>query len=249
MAEICDSAEKYQKPTSLFFKSQRLFTNFTSKGIYNNESETTIMSPTSILDTKPFSCLKNPFWSEPTTPTGIELLKRTYWDNTKIDSKKSKGVGLGIIDSLVDDDDNVNNDKKCGGSKSKPETRMVLLGSQLKIQIPSMETRDDESSSSSCGRAFKGCLSASEMELSEDYTRVISRGPNPRTTHIFDNCIVDSNCFEFNHEFSRSVRKNEFLLNHCDDDDDDSFPSNNFLSSCFYCKKHLDQGTDIFMYR
>ncbi|KOM43809.1 hypothetical protein LR48_Vigan05g141400 [Vigna angularis] len=33
-------------------------------------------------------------------------------------------------------------------------------------------------------RIFMGCLSASEMELSEDYTPVISHGPNPRTTHI-----------------------------------------------------------------
>ncbi|KAE8675082.1 hypothetical protein F3Y22_tig00111693pilonHSYRG00007 [Hibiscus syriacus] len=35
-------------------------------------------------------------------------------------------------------------------------------------------------------------LPVTEMELSEDYTCVISHGPNPRTTHIFDNCVVES---------------------------------------------------------
>lgn len=37
----------------------------------------------------------------------------------------------------------------------------------------------------------RGVLSPREMmEASEDYTRVIARGPNPRTTHIFDDRVV-----------------------------------------------------------
>nr|DAD36132.1 TPA_asm: hypothetical protein HUJ06_006772 [Nelumbo nucifera] len=43
-------------------------------------------------------------------------------------------------------------------------------------------------------KIFTGSLSPSEMELLEDYTSVITHGPNPRTTHIFDNCIVESCC-------------------------------------------------------
>ncbi|CAI0448225.1 unnamed protein product [Linum tenue] len=35
------------------------------------------------------------------------------------------------------------------------------------------------------------------MELSEDYTYVISHGPIPKTTHIFDACIIDACCGVF----------------------------------------------------
>ncbi|KAL9318430.1 hypothetical protein ACSQ67_014947 [Phaseolus vulgaris] len=73
-----------------------------------------------------------------------------------------------------------------------------------------------------------GVMSLSEMELFEEYTCVISHGPNPRTTHIFDNCIVESYCSLPNNTIS---------------------PSLNFLSFCHTCKKHLKQTNDIFIYR
>lgn len=92
-------------------------------------------------------------------------------------------------------------------------------------------------------RVFAGCLSASEMELSEDYTCVITHGPVPRTTHIFDNCIVESCCGVVG--FSTSLKKdnNRFL------GDGSSYPPNNFLSFCSACKNKLEQGKDIYMYR
>ncbi|KAK8581233.1 hypothetical protein V6N13_144272 [Hibiscus sabdariffa] len=34
-------------------------------------------------------------------------------------------------------------------------------------------------------------LSAHEIELSEDYTCIISHGPNPKTTHVFGDCILE----------------------------------------------------------
>lgn len=233
----------YKKPTSSsFFSSPRLFTNFTSKGFLETE---TIMSPTSILDTnRPFSAFRNSFWSEtnsPRTPSSEPNPKR-YWD--KLDS--SKGVGLVLVDSLIDERQNQN-------SQSKPETRMVLFGSHLKIQIPPISPAKTGNSDSSSGslpsspakksgfgssnsnspRVFAGCLSASEIELSEDYTRVISHGPNPRTTHIFDNCIIERSCLDDGTGFSA-----QFVAS-----------SENFLSFCFYCKKNLGQGEDIYMYR
>ncbi|KAK8933831.1 hypothetical protein KSP39_PZI015399 [Platanthera zijinensis] len=120
---------------------------------------------------------------------------------------------------------------------------MVLLGSRLKIKIPSLQ------SNSSCPagsvesprtpiefgiknknsklalhspaglnpKLFTGSISPREMELSEDYTCVISYGPNPKKTHIFDNYVVES--------------------------------SEDFLSFCHGCRKSLGQGKDIFMYR
>lgn len=264
-----DSSSK--KITSSFFNSPKLFT---SKGFHETE---TMMSPTSILDTKPFSCFKNPFWSETNSPITQHVCgeHKRCWDKLE-----SKVVGLGLVDVLVDE--------KNSEVNSKPENKTVLFGSQLKIQIPpflptistfssssessplsrgdfSINTRNSHLGSSSgsfslspvgkssfgCANeietlnsthgVFKGCLSASEMELSEDYTRVISHGPNPRTTHIFDNCIIESSCFDIG---CSAVKENGYCFPH-----PTSYPSESFLSVCFHCKKNLEQGKDIYMYR
>ncbi|CAI0400778.1 unnamed protein product [Linum tenue] len=69
------------------------------------------------------------------------------------------------------------------------------------------------------------------MELSEDYTCVISRGANPKTTHIFDNCVVE-NYFGVSEDSGSAVPDNK-----------------NFLSICYTCKKSLEQKGDIFIYR
>ncbi|KAK1282560.1 MAR-binding filament-like protein 1 [Acorus calamus] len=43
-----------------------------------------------------------------------------------------------------------------------------------------------------------GSFIASEIELSEDYTRIISHGPNPKTTHIYGDLILEDDCLESN---------------------------------------------------
>ncbi|XP_023515114.1 protein MARD1-like isoform X1 [Cucurbita pepo subsp. pepo] len=232
-----------RKLTSSFFGSPRLF-----------ETEA-IMSPTSILE--PFLGLRNSFWSESSSPrTPITESKRP-WD--------SKGIGLAIVDALTEENSNP--------KPTKPETRLVLLGSQLKIQIPPLppfvspadeefgiKTRNSHlgssspvsslsppkksafgSSSSSSGQEtpnspliFTGCLSADEIEQSEDYTCVISHGPNPRTTHIFGDCVIESGSGVYS-----PARK----------ENGTSFSPENFLSFCDNCKKNLEQGKDIYMYR
>ncbi|XP_022762085.1 protein MARD1-like isoform X2 [Durio zibethinus] len=241
--------KEQKKPISF----PRLFTGFTLKAFSDNTEA--VMSPTSILDSKPLSAFKNPWWSESRTPKTPEPETRHKLD--------SKGISLGIFDALRDDD--------LDSNLSKP----VLFGSQLRIQIPSLppifaaaesprtppefglKTRSSQLSSFSSGlspspvrknietlnspRVIPGSLSATEMELSEDYTCVISHGPNPRTTHIFDNCIVESCCGVVG--FSSSKRGNGFLS------DRSSYQSESFLSFCCTCKKNLGQGKDIYMYR
>lgn len=234
------------------------------------------MSPTSILETKPFSAIGNPFFTDRNqrrpikdaiAPTTANQSRHHPWDNGD-----SKAIGLGLVDAL--------NTEKIDKQASKPESRMVLFGSQLKIQIPPIQSSSispsgsvesprspiefgiktknsqlalysparrspmgstnmeaDMLTSSPC--LFTGCLSPSEMELSEDYTCVISHGPNPRTTHIFDNCIVES-CGD---GFVALKKENRSLADHS------GYNSHDFLSFCHACRKNLGQGKDIFMYR
>lgn len=243
-----------------------LFTGFNLKAFSDNTEA--VMSPTSILDSKSFSAFKNPFWSESSTPRTPEPETRHKFH--------SKGIGLGIVDALKEDD--VSDSNIC----SKP----VLFGSQLRIQIPlslqqppvlfspvespktppefGIKTRNSQlssfssglspspvrksiefetSNSSSSPRLFTGNLSATEMELSEDYTCVISHGPNPRTTHIFDNCIVESCCGVVG--FPNSSKREYGFWG----DRSSSYQSESFLSFCYSCKKNLGQGKDIYMYR
>ncbi|CAJ1925925.1 unnamed protein product [Sphenostylis stenocarpa] len=229
--------EKYKKLVSSFFSSPKLFANFTSKVLCETEA---MMSPTSILDSKPSSGLKNPFRSETNSPRTLVGEHKRYWD--KLDSK-------GLVDALVDDN-------KPGEIASKSQSRMILFGSQLKIQNPPLPhptvspsqspksvfgSANSAREPSKSSKVFTGSLSASEMELSEDYTRVISHGPNPRTTHIFDNCIVESGCFDVG--CSSSPMENVFLPPHT------SYSSESFMSFCFYCNKNLGHDMDIYMYR
>ncbi|KAJ8543221.1 hypothetical protein K7X08_005744 [Anisodus acutangulus] len=261
---LASPTDNSRKTCSSFFGSPRLFT---TKGFPDTES---IMSPTSILDSKPFSAFRNPFWSDLNshTPKSPKQESRVHC---------SKGVGLGLVDVLIDE--------KPDSKVLNPVSRMVVLGSQLKIQIPTLppsfnfptdsplspgdfgiKTRNSQLGSFSPGfspspikkspfgssnsnmeianspGAFSS-LSAAEMELSEEYTCVISYGPNPRTTHIFDDCIVESCCGVV--KYSASRKENEFI----NPSPPMSYPSESFLSFCHTCKKNLGIGKDIYMYR
>ncbi|KAL0561407.1 hypothetical protein IC582_001833 [Cucumis melo] len=250
-----------RKLSSSFFGSPRLFTSSSSKGLSETEA---VMSPTSILE--PFLGLRNSFWGESNSPRTQLTESKRPWD--------SKGIGLAIVDGLTEE----NSDPK----PSKPDTRMVVLGSQLKIQIPPLppfvSTVDDSPISpiefgiktrnshlgslspvsslspakksafgfSSSGQetpnsplVFTGCLSAGEIEQSEDYTCVISHGPNPKTTHIFGDCVIESGSGVYS-----PVRKENGYFR-----DRTSFSPENFLSFCNNCKKNLEEGKDIYLYR
>lgn len=250
---------KSTRPTSSFFNSPRLFTGFASKGFF--EPDSTVMSPTSILDTKPFCGFKYPFTKQ-INPESEHISIRRHWD--------SKRVGLGIVDDLIDE--------KPDSNISKLESRTVLFGSQLKIQVPTLQnsvlnpsdspkfppefginTRNTQLGSFSHGLSpfsanksafgssnsgletpnssgvFTECLSASETEVLEDHS-------NQRQTHVFEKCIVDSCCGVVGISAS-SRHDNGFMTVRS------SYPSESFLSFCYTCKKNLGYGKDIYMYR
>lgn len=201
------------------------FRDFTLKCLSGAEA---LQSPTSILDA---GALLPPFVKTvshdnktetltPPTPR-VHSENKTMWD--------SKCIGLALVGAFKDEPVAQNSAKANSGS--------VLFGTKLRVKqdsscvVPGFgaKTKDlqkcTEDSPLSVGT---GVMSFSEMELSEEYTCVIAHGPNPRTTHIFDNCIVESYCSLPNTPYS---------------------PSLNFLSFCHTCKKHLEHTKDIFIYR
>ncbi|KAG2697070.1 hypothetical protein I3760_07G088900 [Carya illinoinensis] len=224
--------QKRTRPIPSFFGSPR-FRAFTAKGLSESEA---VMSPTSILDTTPVSCsCVNAFSYDRSQPkSGKNFSENKHsWD--KMDSK---GIALALLDTF---NDGSNEDS------SKPSNGKVLFGKKLRVQIPPMilttlspnespispgdfgiKTRNLQLSEFASPRVVKASLSVSEMELSEEYTCVISHGPIPRTTRIFDNCIVETYCsLPGEHKSS----------------------SENFLSFCYTCKKNLEQTKDIYIYR
>ncbi|KAF5727060.1 hypothetical protein HS088_TW22G00747 [Tripterygium wilfordii] len=234
-------SQDYTKPVQSFFGSPR-FKAFTTKGHGETIHETVMMmSPTSVLDNKPFSPCKTPFWYESNQPKFPKTEEKQFPLEKLLDTK---GIALALLDKPIEDT------SSCYNPSPK-----VLFGAKLSIQIPPVPpssispsgspadfgTKTRNPNLSPQGSAainygiqtedfdgvFQGSLSVSEMELSEDYTRVISHGPNPKTTHIFGNFIVESH-----YSFSKP-----------------NSATKDFLSSCCTCRKNLDQKSDIFIYR
>lgn len=216
------------KPISSFLASPRFFNGFFMAKSFSDAGS----SPTSVLN-NPFAFTQNPL--KPTK--GFEEINNPF---EKYEFKSKNGIALALIQEKPID-------SIC---KSNAVSRKVLFGSNLSIKIPSYPSSDQllccdygiktpklqfcghlVSTGSGSIRASLDALSLREMELSEEYTRVITYGSNAKTTHIYDNCVVDCCC-----DVLRS-------------DDDPKSPWQSFLSVCHTCKKNLDDDCDIFMYR
>ncbi|KAJ9179130.1 hypothetical protein P3X46_010953 [Hevea brasiliensis] len=96
---------------------------------------------------------------------------------------------------------------------------------------------------------YVGSISAREIELSEDYTCIISYGPNPKTTHIFGDCILECHTNElFNFDKTQNLGSELPQEANCLEGPT-PYPSDKFLSFCYSCKKVLEKGDDIYIYR
>ncbi|CAJ1904420.1 unnamed protein product [Sphenostylis stenocarpa] len=221
--------QNYAKTIPSLFGSPK-FRDFTNKCLSSGTEA--LRSPTSILDARALSpfAFGNPF---STLPNKICPPNRTSWDKPD-----SKGIGLALVGALKDDDNPIHDNYE-------PNKGNVLL--RVKIPFESQtcagdfgtKTKDSKNSSRSgvcakddCASPSVRAVSWSEMELSEEYTCVISHGPNPKTTHIFNNCIMVETFY--------ALPQNQ---------NSHSATSANFLSFCHTCKKYLDQTKDIFIYR
>lgn len=257
-------------PISSFLGSPRLFNGFLAKNLAP-DTEATAMSPTSILDLKNSPSFVNPFGYD------RGQLKLATPSQETSNSKKEGVVGLALIDSLIEEkgsehdgscfsrplyraslfgsrlkvqipdmnDDNITSD-------SPPPCSQMSPKSPADFGIKTRNSYQFLSPVSVPGnhitREFSRQLSLKEMELSEDYTCVTTHGPNPKTTHIFDDCIVESFCGDD----GTQNQNNEFFMDGGGDGvsppDSDS-PSPGFLSFCHTCKDVLAQDKDIYMYR
>ncbi|KDP37202.1 hypothetical protein JCGZ_06258 [Jatropha curcas] len=97
-------------------------------------------------------------------------------------------------------------------------------------------------------QGYVGSLSAREIELSEDYTCIISYGPNPKTTHIFGDCILECHTNELSNFDKLGNLGSELPQEANCPEGSTPYPSDEFLSFCYSCKKKLE-GDDIHIYR
>ncbi|XP_022721408.1 uncharacterized protein LOC111278918 isoform X3 [Durio zibethinus] len=94
-----------------------------------------------------------------------------------------------------------------------------------------------------------GSLSAHEIELSEDYTCIISHGPNPKTTHIFGDCILECHKNELTNFDKKTELGTKVPQQGKSTEASNAYPSDEFLSFCYSCKKKLEKDKDIYIYR
>ncbi|KAF8047737.1 hypothetical protein N665_2849s0007 [Sinapis alba] len=173
-------------------------------------------------------------------------------------------VGLSIVDSL-DDDRVLSPDVVFGPAlrikssdkhpKLFPETKSLKMEKERSgviFEIASFSADDCQTKTRVLSQSAEGyfprigsednafscsCLSEDEMEMSEDYTCIITHGPNPKTTHIYGDQVLECHKNEDNKEKSTETEL------------DSMFPLDNFLSVCNFCNKKLVVGKDIYMYR
>ncbi|CAH8378871.1 unnamed protein product [Eruca vesicaria subsp. sativa] len=166
-------------------------------------------SPTSPLDFAIFGGLFSP-----RSPSSPRFANRTKWACDKVGlSLLSSSAGEESHEGLFRRDNIVLAPQikpRLFGSTSLPKNYAAPSMSSDALNIHPLPCDDDATagvcdseernssprrSSSSpmdiiSSQAYSRSLSGREIALSEDYTCIISHGPNPKTTHIFGDCIL-----------------------------------------------------------
>ncbi|XP_064972777.1 FCS-Like Zinc finger 10-like [Musa acuminata AAA Group] len=151
------------------------------------------------------------------------LLTKSIGNNRKSNSEVLQSESMDILDSPP---------------LAKEDTNFDKISGSLPISFGS-------------SHRFIGSLSASEIEQSEDYTCIISHGPNPRMTHIFGDCILESHSIE-SPKIKNKHRKEDEGSAWLSEPSEEMLSCflNDSLSFCFSCRTKVeDDGKDICMHR
>ncbi|KAL0724478.1 hypothetical protein Bca4012_039077 [Brassica carinata] len=173
--------------------------------LISKDSDGAGRSPTSPLDFTLFSGLFSPRSPAAPPPSSPRFAHRNRWACDK--------VGLSLLSSSVGEEEGLFNivlapriKPRMFGLKSNSLPKNYAPPSSMSSDTDPLpcdsvtgveEEHDSPRRSSSSpmdiisSQAYSRSLSAREMALSEDYTCIISHGPNPKTTHIFGDCILD----------------------------------------------------------
>uniref|UniRef100_A0A0D9VYX7 Uncharacterized protein n=1 Tax=Leersia perrieri TaxID=77586 RepID=A0A0D9VYX7_9ORYZ len=181
-ASPCDGSGAAGAGKRAFFGSPRLLhcASLPSGGGAEPEAAYSMNSPTSVLDAAAFA--PSP---DAAAAAGIAGGKRRPWCD-------GGGATHGLADALDSTDD---------GVLKKPLLRSCSLDRRVGVEfgvknksswLPLRSAAGDSSSSPAAAASSPTGEIEIEMEpSSEDYTCVISRGPNPRTVHIFGDRVVE----------------------------------------------------------
>lgn len=164
-----------------------------------------------------------------------------------LESEPTKRITSCLVDSTVPSPLSFMN--FCPENKTTPASSSSVIshGSQVASSLGNKPSSLPISIGSN--HELVGSLSTKEIELSEDYTCIISHGPNPKTTHIFGDYILDYNA----KELANSGKKEESGINSAPvvqiPGDLKSSRSDKIFSFCYSCNKRLEEGEDIYIYR
>ncbi|CAN8256636.1 unnamed protein product [Cochlearia groenlandica] len=241
-----------------------------------SDYESSAWSPTSPLDFRLFSTLGNPFGVSSSSSISVRKSHRKSWDSDKVGLSIVDSLDVHHHHHHHND----NNTSRLV-LPSPDSTKNIIFGSSMRTRNPKcnpmveyfsvlsqpltkttmhkpnvdlIELETDSSCSvNGYGNNNDGCyvMKKSEIEISEDYTCVISHVPNPKTTHFYGDRVLESLEVECLKKGCCGNKKESiFVIAPLDlTTTSDVLPNDDFLSFCYLCNKKLDMGEDIYMYR
>lgn len=170
--------------------------------------------------------------SSPTTPENDN-------ESTNVEST---GVGLGIVEALVGEDKDNSEDITVANTESP----RVLLGVQVKGDTLSTSETQGPTTNSQDGTLESPIVMISNMTpreimMSEEYTRITYRGPNPRVVHMYKDVIIHNSFFE--------DVSSDPLYEEQEEEEGGAGEEESFEIFCHFCRKKISCPEDVFMWR
>lgn len=252
-----------------FFRVPGLFVRLSTKGLLDSES---IWSPTSPLDSKVFSVLGStivssprspgPYWPQPKrldldcNRVGLRLVGSLN-DESITASGSSRKLLLGpemrvnVPSSKthlhVEENSLQAPVNPCYELNQQESVLELTLSEPIDQYMPNSPHFPSSNSQPMLDDASDGFIcnqSMNEITQSEEYTCVISRGPDPKTTHIFRDRVLETrtNCSPVEDvegsPFVAEPSQDLPIYKFCDD----------IFSVCCSCNEKLSEGKDIYIY-